>query len=203
MDNNQKKFYSQLKKYPDISKKFDLVTQAFSSGNYQEKAESMYNCLDALVNYIYSNCNASEAYSLFEKIEMLYESEFISEESYSNYLSIIDFKNKYEYAARSEEEKILKILILELKHFLSVYSSKVDMETPLGKKRFIDFLFYRLIGLMALIIGSYGIYDNIVFFFSLTGFIFSSLFAILGLLLIIAGKKTAVFWNNFRFGDDK
>lgn len=202
MESYQFKMQKMLKKYPDISKSFDNVVDSFSSNNFEYRASSMYKCLESIVDYIYSNCNADKCDLLFDKIEILYKSKIITETSYENYLSIIDYKYKYNYAARTEEDRVLRLLIGELSEFLTSYSVKVNKDISLGKQKIHDFFFYRLAGLMTLIIGIYGIYNEIKSSFMTYGIIIFSILALVGLLLLIGGKKIAKLWLKIRFGSD-
>lgn len=136
---------------------------------------------------------------------MLYKAKVISAQTYVNYMSIIDFKNKYEYSTAFQETEIIKLLLRELTEFLNNYSKKSYQNISLGKFKIYDFLFYRLAGLMMLLVGIAYVFsyieekhlDNILFIS------ISVIYIAIGLSLLIFGKKAAKLYLKIRFRNDK
>ncbi|MDE5974450.1 MAG: hypothetical protein K2G73_07255, partial [Eubacterium sp.] len=84
---------------------------AFKESSAKNRASSMYNCVKSIAEYLYSKCNAPDCNNLLKKINMLYKAKVISAQTYVNYMSIIDYKNKYEYLTAFQETETIKLLL--------------------------------------------------------------------------------------------
>lgn len=194
-----------LTEYPDIAKTFDDVIFAFQENHAWNKAYSMYNCMQSIAEYLYAQCNAPDCDNLQKKINMLYKAKVISAQTFVNYMSIIDFKNKYEYSTAFQETEIIKLLLRELTEFLNTYSKKSYKNISLGIFKIYDLLLYRLAGLMMLLVGiAYGFSyieekhsDNTLYI------LITIIYVAIGLSLLIFGKKAAELYLRIRFRNDR
>lgn len=205
MESCQSRMQKALASYPDIAKAFEEVIFAFKENSAENRAYSMHNCVQSIAEYLYSKCNAPDCDNLPKKINMLYKAKVISAQTYVNYMSIIDFKNKYEYSTAFQETETIKLLLRELTEFLNNYSKKSYQNISLGKFKIYDLLFYRLVGLVILLIGiAYDFsyieeknLDNILFVS------ISIIYIAIGLSLLIFGKEAAKLYLKIKFRNNK
>lgn len=208
MNVNQEKMLELLKPYPAPSAAYNEDISAFECDDYRLRAQAMYSCAIAMTDVLFESCDADECNEPFDRLTLLYKAHFISDESYDNYLSIIDYKHNSEYKGEEDEYKILSCLNTELEKLACEYSAKLDDKEPLGKRRIDAFFYYRFAGFIFSLIGiavSYNCYTDYcedgMFYISqlITGLV--TLF--LGITLIIGGRRVAKFWLRVRFGTDK
>ena len=205
MESCQSRMQKALTSYPDIAKAFEEVILAFKESSAKNKASSMYNCVKSIAEYLYSKCNAPDCNNLLKQINMLYKAKVISAQTYVNYMSIIDYKNKYEYLTAFQETETIKLLLRKLTEFLNNYSKKSYKNISLGKFKIYDLLFYRLAGLMMWLIGiAYGFsYFEEKYSDNILSISISIIHIAIGLSLLIFGKKAAKLYLKIRFGSDE
>lgn len=192
-----------LKQYPQVKNAFDDVVRTFGRNDFEARAKAMYDTVAAMVDFIYSKCHSPKCESLFDRVEMLGKAKIISSVTYENYLLVMYFYNENEYSTSDEERKICKLLLAELQTFISDYAEKDYSCVSLGKYKIIDFLFYRMWGMVLLLIGIAMIYNSGVFneeAESMTFGLFTGILCMLmGIGLIFGGRRIALLILKLRF----